>query len=105
VLRALQPDPDRLSGPGGTDVDTRSPVGADLPARDRLVTATTRQESAMATESLFIDINETPHSAEAPVASVVDVAEGPYGIALSPDDKCLYAAHVGAAHVVSVIDL
>ena len=44
-------------------------------------------------------------SGDAAVAHTVSVAEGPYGIALSPDGQRLYVAHFGSVHVVSVIDL
>jgi YVTN family beta-propeller protein len=43
-------------------------------------------------------------SADAATAHTVKVAEGPYGIALSPDGHRLYVAHFGSTHVVSVID-
>jgi YVTN family beta-propeller protein len=44
-------------------------------------------------------------SGDAAVVHTVKVAEGPYGIALSPDGKQLYVAHFGSTHVVSVIDV
>jgi YVTN family beta-propeller protein len=44
-------------------------------------------------------------SGDAAVAHTVKVAEGPYGIAPSPDGKRLYVAHFGSTHVVSVIDV
>jgi YVTN family beta-propeller protein len=50
-------------------------------------------------------MNRGEVSGDAAVANTVRVAEGPYGIALSPDGQRLYAAHFGSAHVVSVIDV
>ena len=42
---------------------------------------------------------------DAAVTHTVRVAEGPYGVALSPDGHRLYVAHFGSKHVVSVIDI
>jgi YVTN family beta-propeller protein len=44
-------------------------------------------------------------SGDAAVVDTVRVAQGPYGIALSPDGKRLYVAHFGSTHVVSVLDV
>jgi YVTN family beta-propeller protein len=44
-------------------------------------------------------------SADAAVTDTIRVAQGPYGIALSPDEKRLYVANFGSEHVVSVIDV
>jgi YVTN family beta-propeller protein len=44
-------------------------------------------------------------SGDAAVVTVTKVAQGPYGITLSPDGKRLYVAHFGSTHVVSVIDV
>jgi DNA-binding beta-propeller fold protein YncE len=42
---------------------------------------------------------------EAAITHTINVAEGPYGISLSPNGLTLYIAHFGSKHVVSVIDV
>jgi DNA-binding beta-propeller fold protein YncE len=42
---------------------------------------------------------------KAEIIHSISVAEGPYGIALSPDSQRLYVAHFASKNVVSVIDI
>ncbi|CAN5466278.1 hypothetical protein BH09ACT7_BH09ACT7_52020 [soil metagenome] len=65
LLRALQPNPDALPRTwGATVVGYRRPLAAGLPPTGRLVNKqATKENQAMAHESLVIEVGETPHSA------------------------------------------